>query len=199
MIVVCGAGPHGREIADVARDSYLDVVFLDDNTDLPEVEGPLDALALYNAGYVYGAAWPAIRHLIHTRARAAGVRWEAATLIHMEATVSRTATLEPGVVIAAGVRITNGTLIGAHTHIKVNATVSHSCQVGSFCTIAPGANIAGEVMVGDDVFIGVGAAIKHGVKIGSGALVGAGAVVIGDVEPGATVVGVPARPLRGAA
>ena len=43
--------------------------------------------------------------------------------------------------------------------------------------------------------IGSGATILGGVRIGSGATVGAGAVVTRDVEPGATVVGSPARPL----
>jgi UDP-2-acetamido-3-amino-2,3-dideoxy-glucuronate N-acetyltransferase len=43
--------------------------------------------------------------------------------------------------------------------------------------------------------IGSGAVILAGVRIGEGALVGAGAVVTRDVEPGATVVGNPARQL----
>jgi UDP-2-acetamido-3-amino-2,3-dideoxy-glucuronate N-acetyltransferase len=43
--------------------------------------------------------------------------------------------------------------------------------------------------------IGSGATILGGVRIGAGATVGAGAVVVADVEPGATVVGNPARPL----
>jgi UDP-2-acetamido-3-amino-2,3-dideoxy-glucuronate N-acetyltransferase len=45
------------------------------------------------------------------------------------------------------------------------------------------------------VSIGSGATILGGVRIGTGATVGAGAVVVEDVEPGATVVGNPARPL----
>lgn len=43
--------------------------------------------------------------------------------------------------------------------------------------------------------IGSGATILGGVRIGAGAMVGAGAVVTRDVEPGATVVGNPARAL----
>ena len=46
--------------------------------------------------------------------------------------------------------------------------------------------------------IGSGATILGGVRIGAGATVGAGAVVVRDVEPGATVVGNPARPLPSA-
>ncbi len=44
--------------------------------------------------------------------------------------------------------------------------------------------------------IGSGALILGGVTLGAGALIGAGAVVTRDVEPGAVVVGVPARLLR---
>jgi UDP-2-acetamido-3-amino-2,3-dideoxy-glucuronate N-acetyltransferase len=41
--------------------------------------------------------------------------------------------------------------------------------------------------------IGSGAIVLGGIRLGAGALVGAGAVVTQDVEPGAVVVGVPAR------
>ena len=45
----------------------------------------------------------------------------------------------------------------------------------------------------DDARIGPGACLLPGVVIGRAATVAAGAVVTKDVEPGATVVGVPAR------
>lgn len=48
-------------------------------------------------------------------------------------------------------------------------------------------------VVGRRASLGSGAVILGGVKIGEGALVGAGAVVTHDVEPGAVVVGNPAR------
>ena len=48
----------------------------------------------------------------------------------------------------------------------------------------------------DDARIGSGACLLPGVVIGRAATVAAGAVVTKDVEPGATVLGVPARPAQ---
>jgi acetyltransferase-like isoleucine patch superfamily enzyme len=49
------------------------------------------------------------------------------------------------------------------------------------------------ISIGDDVFIGARALILKGVTVGGRAVIGAGAVVTRDVEPGAIVVGNPAR------
>jgi serine acetyltransferase len=51
------------------------------------------------------------------------------------------------------------------------------------------------VTLGDRVIVGTGANIIQGVTVGDDAVIGAGAVVLDDVQAGATVVGVPARPL----
>ena len=53
------------------------------------------------------------------------------------------------------------------------------------------------VTIGRNVWIGGGAIILPGVTIGDGSIVGAGSVVTHDVAAGATVVGNPARPVRG--
>ena len=55
---------------------------------------------------------------------------------------------------------------------------------------------SGKVVIEDGAWIGAGAIILPGVTIGRRAVVAAGAVVSKDVASGATVAGVPARPLH---
>jgi acetyltransferase-like isoleucine patch superfamily enzyme len=62
-------------------------------------------------------------------------------------------------------------------------------------------HLAGRIHVGERVFIGIGASIINGTDghpllIGADAVIGAGACVTRGVDPGMTVVGVPARPVR---
>ena len=71
--------------------------------------------------------------------------------------------------------------IGEDCTIYQNVTVGQSHDklptLGNRVHVAPGAVIIGPVLVGDD------------------AVIGANAVVVSDVPPGATMVGIPARPL----
>lgn len=192
MIVILGAGPHGREVADIAEACDHMAVMLDDNPAVRDIDGPISRYAEMGYKYVLGPAWPKVRREVFNRI--IGTK-EAAILVHPDTTVSKSVKLGGGVVLAPGVRVTSGSSIGNHTHFGINSGLSHSCRVGSYCTISPGVSIAGEVVIGDDCFIGVGAVIKNGIRIGKGALIGAGAVVVKDVEPNTIVVGNPARVL----
>lgn len=55
----------------------------------------------------------------------------------------------------------------------------------------------GPIVLGRGCYIGAGAIILHGVRVGEEAIVGAGAVVTRDVPARTTVVGVPAKSIRG--
>jgi serine O-acetyltransferase len=75
-------------------------------------------------------------------------------------------------------------------------------EIGSGVVLFPWVTIglrAGDVrgaVIERDVSIGTGAKVIGPVRIGAEARIGANAVVVHDVEPGVTVVGAPARPLR---
>jgi serine O-acetyltransferase len=93
--------------------------------------------------------------------------------------------VEPGVYIIHGQFVADGLV-----------------EIGSGAVIAPFVTIglrAGDVrgaMIERGVSIGTGAKVIGGVHVGAGARIGANAVVVDDVEPGATVVGAPARSSR---
>ena len=95
--------------------------------------------------------------------------------------------------VCEGVTIEDDVFIG-HGVVFTNdryprATAGNRLQTEADWTVVP-------TRVCRGASIGSGAAILCGVTIGAGALVGAGAVVTHDVAPGATVTGVPARPLE---
>lgn len=113
--------------------------------------------------------------------------------------------------IQRGAEIGSACKIQSHTFICDGVRIGDGVFVGHSVTFVndkfPRATAAdGELQTEDDwellntivedgVSIGSGATILGGVRIGRGAMIGAGAVVTRDVEPGAVVVGNPARPL----
>lgn len=119
------------------------------------------------------------------------------TVQHPTAVRSRWATVDEGSVLLAGSVVNAGAVLGRNVIVNTGAIIEHDCRIGDHVHLATGARLASSVTVGVGAHVGVGAAVKQGVTIGRGAVVGAGAVVVMDVAPGAVVVGVPARPLRG--
>lgn len=81
--------------------------------------------------------------------------------------------------------------------ISGDAVVGENCTIhGQACIGSDGASDAAPVL-GKNVDIGVGAKIIGGVTLADNIRIGAGAVVVKSCEtPGATLVGVPARPTK---
>ena len=67
--------------------------------------------------------------------------------------------------------------------------------MGDYREISPGARVLGRCQLGHSCQVGAAAVILPGVTVGQEAIIGAGAVVTRPVKAGATVVGIPARPL----
>jgi acetyltransferase-like isoleucine patch superfamily enzyme len=117
------------------------------------------------------------------------------------------------------VEIQRGARIGARCKIQSHAFICDGVEVRDEVFVGHGvmfindkypraSSDSGELQTEDDwellptvvetrASIGSGAVILGGLTIGAGALVGAGAVVTRSVEPGAVVVGNPARPVSG--
>ena len=207
-LVIIGAGGFGREVLDIvealeAQGQHLDFRgFLDDG----DVEhqrlarrgaallGDSRSVDVHADRYAIGIGDARVRARISQML--AGKAARPLTLVHPAASIGGDATLGDGCIVAAGARLTTNIRLGEHVNIHVNCTIGHDCQLDDFVSIFPGANVGGEVTVGRAATIGSGAIVLPMVRIGEGAYVGAGAVVTKDVEPGVTVAGVPAKPLR---
>ncbi len=121
--------------------------------------------------------------------------FEMINLIEPSAVVSRSARLGNGVAILPGVIVNAEATIGNNVILYTGAVIEHDVLLRDHVQVSPGAIVAGGAEVGEGSFLGAGCCIIQGVKIGRGVTVGAGSVVLQDVPDGATVVGVPARPI----
>ena len=143
-------------------------------------------------GFGAGETAGALADRLAATERFTGARW--ATIVHARAWVSPSATLEVGVVVLAGAVVNAGAHVLRHVIVNSAAVVEHDVVIGAGGHVAPGAVIGGGTRVHAHAFIGLGARVRDHIEIGAGAVIGMGAVVVESIEPGATVVGIPARP-----
>jgi len=133
------------------------------------------------------------RSTVFESARALG--FEFLSVVHPTAIVSPSADIGEGSCVFPGAIVGAGTRLGRNVIINTGAIVEHDCTLGDHVHVASGAVLAGGVSVEEGAHVGAGATVKQGVHIGRGAVVGLGAAVIDDVPDGATVAGVPAKPI----
>jgi UDP-perosamine 4-acetyltransferase len=128
-------------------------------------------------------------------ARLLGLGFALPALVHPSAFLAPSALVGPGAVVMA--RAVLGTQARAEMLAILNtgAIADHDVVLGEASHAAPGSVLAGHASLGAGALLGAGAAVRPGVAVGAGAVVGAGSAVVADVAPGATVAGVPARPL----
>lgn len=84
-----------------------------------------------------------------------------------------------------------GVVIGETARIGTDVTMYHGVTLGG-TSLLRGIR---HPQVGNDVIIGAGAQLLGPIYVGNGARIGSNAVVVKDVDAGATMVGIPARPV----
>ena len=205
-VIVYGAGGLGREVmqivigALVGRGGYAALGYLDDGIAPGTVRGGFPVLGggdyLENSvgelALVMGIADPDTKAGLYKKFKdRRGVSFP--NVIHPGASVSASASLGRGVVIASGCFVSVDAVVGDCVFMSNGAFIGHDVRIGGFSSIMPLAAIAGCVAIGERCLIGMQCAIRQGSSVGNGAAVGMGGVVLGDVPDGETVAGNPAK------
>lgn len=206
-VLILGAGGHGRVVLDILLAQRRTVVgFLDNNPDIQgrRIDGLPVCGAIADLAHVVrrleiDAAIVAIgdngtRRGLAREVEHAGVPLLSA--VHPSATLAHNARVGRNAVVAAGVVVCAHVQVGDSVILNTGCIVDHQTMIGEGVHVCPGVRIAGRVKVEPGAFIGIGATIVPKVTIGCESIIGAGSVVIEDVPSLATVVGVPARPIR---
>jgi serine O-acetyltransferase len=104
-----------------------------------------------------------------------------------------------------GIEIHPGAVIGRRFFVDhgMGVVIGETAEIGDDVTLYQGVTLGGVSLdpgkrhptLGNGVVVGAGAAVLGPFTVGGGARIGSNAVVVKEVPAGATMVGIPARPL----
>ena len=90
----------------------------------------------------------------------------------------------------------DNTIVKDHVKLDDHIHIAHNCLIGDRTIITAGVKFGGGVIVGSKCWFGLNSTIMNKVRIADYTLVGNQANIIRDTEPGAVMVGNPAKILK---
>jgi sugar O-acyltransferase (sialic acid O-acetyltransferase NeuD family) len=155
----------------------------------------LDGQPVEGLGFVVAIGNPHGRVRLRLHDYLAGHGLTPVTVAHATAWVEDNAQVGEGCQFLAGSLVLAEAMIGRQCIINTKASADHEDVLEDGVELGPGATLCGVVHCGMNAWVCAGATVLPRVRIGADAVVGGGALVRRDVPAGATVVGVPARPV----
>jgi UDP-perosamine 4-acetyltransferase len=207
-ILIVGGGGHAKQVIETLRLTHPDapLAIVEAKTAVHAIMGvpiagtddfmsyaTVQGFAFFAMG-IGGVGDNRPRAAAFARARAAGLAPQ--SVVHPSAVIATSARIGAGTQCLPGAIVAAEAVVGEDVLINSGAIVEHDCRLGEHVHVATGAVLTGTVEVEAFAHIGARAVIRQSVVVGQGAIVGLGAVVTENVPPGATVVGVPARPVE---
>ena len=143
---------------------------------------------------LYPGAWALMFHRVAHWLYGGKLFWLARFVNHF-ARLLTAIDIHPGAKIGARFFIDHGfTVVGETAEIGDDVTIYQNVTLGG---TNPSTGVGGKrhPTLRNGVVIGSGAQVLGPIEVGEGAKIGANAVVTRDVAPGATMVGIPAKPV----
>lgn len=202
-VVVVGGGGFGREVILYAEDclaagtlapvaGYIDdMVEALPGYDVERIGTIQDYSPRPGDLFIVAVGEPAKKRKLVEMLQGKGGKF--ATLLHPSTMISRTATIEEGVIMTPHAMALPDAKLERFVTLNNFSGIGHDSVAGEFSTLSALVDVTGNCRLGKDVMIGSGARLLPKVTIGDGAVVGAGAVVVRSVKPGMTVYAAPAR------
>jgi sugar O-acyltransferase (sialic acid O-acetyltransferase NeuD family) len=177
LLLVIGAGGHGRSVAEAAELSgYFEVVgFLDDSLPVGEAVmgvpllGHVASIAQYRARadqVIVAIGNNVVREKLMLQLVA--VDFNLATVLHPRAIVSPSAVLGVGAVVMAGAIVGTEARLGMGSIVNCGAVVDHHATVEDFGHLGVSASMAGGTVLGRGAWMQAGSALGYGVKVAAG-------------------------------